>query len=298
MDVHDQRATETKQPPSRAPFQFGLKHVLAAPVWLALMLSASAMLGMFGAVLFILLSCLVISVWYRAWGCVVLVLAMALFVLLTLPAVDGGEAPPRACCANNLKQIGLALHNYHSDYGCFPPAYIADENGRPMHSWRVLILPYLEQKPLYAQYDFSEPWDGPNNRKLHGIDVFVYGCPSDRERAPRMTNYLAVVGPATAWPGTDSTRLVDFSDGMSSTILVVEVHNSGVHWMEPRDLHVVQMAPGVNSEAGQGISSAHEGGANVLFADGSVRFLPDDVLRDVFEALLTIDGGETVPAGF
>ena len=67
---------------------------------------------------------------------------------------------------NNLKQIAMALQCYHQANGCFPPAYIADKTGKPMHSWRVLILPYLDRDDLYKAYNFTEPWDGPNNKKL------------------------------------------------------------------------------------------------------------------------------------
>src|SRR5579872_1042254 len=77
----------------------------------------------------------------------------------TLPAIQAArEAARRAQCANNLKMIGLALAQYESQYGRFPPAYIADADGKPMHSWRVLILPYLDEESLYSEYDFSEPW--------------------------------------------------------------------------------------------------------------------------------------------
>src|SRR5262245_66359 len=86
---------------------------------------------------------------------------------LLLPAVQQGrEAARRSQCKNNLKQIALALLNYESRYGTFPPAYVADESGKPMHSWRVLILPDLDQQALYNDYNFSEPWDGPNNSRL------------------------------------------------------------------------------------------------------------------------------------
>ena len=69
-------------------------------------------------------------------------------------------------CTNNLKHIGLALLNYNDIFGCFPPAYTTDANGKPMHSWRVLILPFIEQQTLYKRYRFDEPWDGPNNSLL------------------------------------------------------------------------------------------------------------------------------------
>lgn len=217
----------------------------------------------------------------------------AMLAALLLPAPSGApEAPRRSQCSNNLKQIGLALYNYHDQYGSFPPAYIADENGRPVHSWRVLILPFLEQQPLYDQYRFDEPWDGPNNRRLHGLAMPVYHCPGGPPS--RATNYLAVIGPRTVWQGQKTTRLSDIADGSSNTLLVVEVAKSGIHWMEPRDLHVLQMARGINPKAGQGISSIHPGCANVSFADGSVRFLPDDFPPDLLDSLLSIDGGEKI----
>lgn len=105
---------------------------------------------------------------WRAAGIVFLILLYG-GCLVCLERLAGAqsvrEAARRVSCLNNLRHIELALHNYHNAHGCFPPAYIVDESGRPMHSWRVL-LPYLEQEALYDQYDFSEPWDGPNNRKL------------------------------------------------------------------------------------------------------------------------------------
>ena len=76
------------------------------------------------------------------------------------------ERSHRARCPNNLKQIAIALQSYHDEYGSLPPPYVAAADGQPMHSWRVLLLPFLECEPLYRQYRFDEPWDGPNNRKL------------------------------------------------------------------------------------------------------------------------------------
>ena len=152
-------------------------------------------------------------------------------------------------CQNNLKQIALALLNYHQANGCFPPAYIADKNGKPMHSWRVLILPYMEMNALYNAYDFTEPWDGPKNKKLLATALQGYVCPSDPNAyAPgaTQTSYVAVVGRNAAWAGEKSRKLgpVDFPGGASNTIMVVEVANSGIPWMEPRDLSLDALASG------------------------------------------------------
>jgi hypothetical protein len=220
------------------------------------------------------------------------------FLVLFLGVSETRPAARRSQCRNNLKQIALALHNYHDTYGSFPPAYIADENGRPMHSWRVLILPFLESSDLYSKYRFDEPWDGPNNRLLADRMPRVYRCPSETrtDQPSLMTSYLAVVGPETVWPGDKSRSISDIQDGTSTTLLVVESHNSGIHWMEPRDLHTGQMAREINPLHGQGICSCHPGCAGVVLVDGSVRFLVgDEWTRSDVDALLTVAGGEKSP---
>jgi prepilin-type processing-associated H-X9-DG protein len=163
-----------------------------------------------------------------------------------------------------------------------------------MHSWRVLILPFLEQKPLYDQYRFDEPWDGPNNRQLADKIVRIYSCDTDHPKPSTETSYVAIVGPDTCWPGDQPRKLNEITDGSSNTILVAEIHNSGIHWMEPRDLHVLQMAPTISPTAGQGISSDHPHGANVVYADGSTRWLPDTIPADVLRSWININDG-TLP---
>jgi hypothetical protein len=249
-------------------------------------------LGCFGVPLFVILACIAIGIYKRDLRYALPPFGIVLLTLLIQMQINPREASYRACCINQLKQIGIALHNYHDRYGSFPPAYVADADGKPMHSWRVLLLPFMEESDLFEQYRFDEPWDGPNNRKLH-MPVWCYRCPSATDNDVA-TNYVAVVGPATAWPGTKSTKFSDFADGTSNTIMVVEIANSGIHWMEPRDLHVVQMNTKINGKPGQGISSNHPTGACVLFADGSARFLYDNLPPETVKALLTIDGGEKV----
>lgn len=203
----------------------------------------------------------------------------------------GREGPRRFSCTNNLKQITLALHTYHDVHHRFPPAYIADENGRPMHSWRVLILPFLEQNSLYDRYDFNEPWDGPNNRLLLAEMPDVYRCPHDTTSTPT-TSYVAIVGPETAWPVATSVRLGGIRDGPGRTVLVVESHDAAIPWMQPADLESPVLVPRINRWPGPGISSAHPGGAQAAFADGHVEFLSDSLAPDEVRALLTISGGE------
>ena len=290
---------------SPAPFQFRIRDLLlvmllvSAFVALLVQQHPLLLLPLFGAIV------LCAIVWRKLWMPSTLVQAIGLLcglgflVFLMLPSLGPHpESVRRISCGNNLKQIVLALHDYHDVYGSLPPTYIADKNGRPMHSWRVLILPFIEQKPLYAKYRFDEPWDGPNNSKLAATIMKAYSCPAEHSQkgsaASLETDYVAIVGDHTAWQGEKALDFTAFQDGTSKVLMVVEVHNSGIHWMEPRDLHVSQMAPTVNPKHGQGISSAHPGGAQVGLADGAIRFLPDETPQDVLRSHINIGDG-TIP---
>jgi hypothetical protein len=290
------------------PLQFSLRGLLLITAGIAGACAIVSQMGLEGVVLL-----LVLATWGLMWigwkdfnryG-ILLIVGACGFVIssfsLIVHTIDFPRRPNhRGTCHMNLKQIALALHNYHDTYGSFPPAYIADTSGRPMHSWRVLILPFIEQKALYDQYRFDEPWDGPHNRLLADAMPRVYRCPSDPGAKPDspLMSYLAVVGPETAWPGEKARTFRDFKDGTSNTLLVVESHGSGIHWMEPRDLHTGQMAREINPSHGQGICSCHGSQreiAQAAFADGSVDALSNDLTREEVEALLTIAGGEGNP---
>jgi prepilin-type processing-associated H-X9-DG protein len=236
---------------------------------------------------------------------------LLMLALVSLPALFSWgwafgprEAAVRAHCTYNLKTIAFAMHQYHDDFGCLPPAFIPDELGRPKHSWRVLLLPYLAKtlerdseglKRLYEAYDFSEPWDGPHNGKLAEHMPIVYGCRNDPGRRESKTCYVVIVGAHTAFPGSRSIRFDDIRDGNSNTILCVETNNSGINWMEPKDYPVEQLAfASTNAPAGR-IGGNHAGGANIGFADGSVRFLHEsEVSAEALIAIATIDGGEPI----
>lgn len=231
------------------------------------------------------------------------VVIIAILVALLYPSLNGHPgATRRSTCKNNLKQFAVALHNYHDEYGSFPPAYVIDKDGRPLYSWRVLILPEIDQQPLYERLHLDEPWDSPHNRPLLDVDIPLYRCLSDvkaaeesgSEVATGMTNYLAVVGPDTVWPAPSLCRFDEITDDQSTTIVVVEVANSGIHWAEPRDLHVTQMARRVNPAAGMGLSSRHTSGTHVLRVDGSVRWIADDTPPEQLRAMLTRAGGEVI----
>lgn len=189
----------------------------------------------------------------------------------------------------------MAVANYYDKYMCYPPPFIADADGKPMHSWRVLLLPFLERDDVYVQYRFDEPWDGPNNRKLADQipDQFVlHGC---KKAGNVTTNYLRVVGAETASPADRVLTDQDIKDGISNTLFIVENVDSGIHWMEPRDLDFERMSFTI-SEPG-GISSWLEPPAGLLL-DGSVRSLPPQTPADVVRALLTRASGEEAASRF
>jgi hypothetical protein len=215
-----------------------------------------------------------------------------------LASVTGRTEPSRKSqCINNLKNIAFALQNYEAGKGAFPPAYIADAQGKPMHSWRVLILPQLDRNDLYKKYRFDEPWDGPNNRLLHNEIMSIYQCPGDEGIVgSTQTSYLAVLGDRTAWPGAKSRSVAEIQskDGADRTILLVETHNSGVHWMEPRDLELGSCLTGMDGPlAGKlpGTRSNHTNGGMVALVNGEVRFIGNDTPEAELEALLNVDDG-------
>jgi Protein of unknown function (DUF1559) len=188
----------------------------------------------------------------------------------------------------------LAVANYHDAFGSFPPAYVTDRDGKPMHSWRVLILPFLDQQELYNAYNFAESWDGPNNRKLEqriGSTYRRLGLDSDHLQT---TSFVAVVGPQTAWPGNRLMTRDEIGDGPSQTLLVVEVPDGRFRWLEPKDLEFDRMIFRINDSSQNGLGS-RLGGARVVSVDGSVRTLPDDFDPNTLRAMLTANGGERLP---
>ena len=224
----------------------------------------------------------------------VILLVVPCLIALLLPAVQQArEAARRSQCKNNLKQIGLALHNYHDVYGSFPPAYVADENGEPMYSWRVLILPYLDQQALYDSFDLSQPWDAPPNIDLLDRMPAVFRCPShgDEEDEGGITHYAGVTGENTIFQGAEPVQIADVTDGTSNTIMVGEVAYAGIAWTAPVDINIED-----NPDIGDpdGFSSDHVGGVHFLMTDGAVRFVSENIDSQTLENLYLRNDGNAI----
>jgi prepilin-type processing-associated H-X9-DG protein len=228
-------------------------------------------------------------------NCVGILFALPMLLIgpaLLLPAVQAArEAARRAQCSNNLKQIGLAMHNTVSAENHFPPPAIYDKEGKPLLSWRVKILPYVGQDSLYRKFHLDEPWDSPHNMALVSQMPEVYACPSAPSSNPRTngeTIYQVVVGAHTIFDDPKGVSLATITDGTSNTLLVCEAARP-VPWTKPEDIVLPDDAPPV------GIGPAHLGGFNVLFADGSVRLIKKSVDPSVLRAYATRDGNEVIP---
>jgi hypothetical protein len=221
-------------------------------------------------------------------GCLGSTLVM---VALLLPAVQAArEAARRAQCVNNLKQIALAMHNYHDAEGRFPAAALTGDSGQPLLSWRVALLPYLGEQGLYAQFHLDEPWDSPHNRAVASRMPTVFACPSEPPGGGGTTTYQVVVGPATMFTGSpEGVRISDITDGTSNTIMVVE-SATPVPWTAPQDLSAASPTPLA------GCGSKHPQGFNTALADGSVRFIKTSISPATFHNLLTRAGGEVISA--
>jgi prepilin-type N-terminal cleavage/methylation domain-containing protein/prepilin-type processing-associated H-X9-DG protein len=273
----------------------------------------------------------------------VVIAIIGTLVALLLPAVQKvREAAARAQCQNNLHQIGLALHNYHDTQKHFPPS----DTNRPQkrHSWVAFVLPFLEQTPLYNRYKFKKDWYNPKNQKVVSKQLRLLQCPSspvvdpvdqlypsqpacgDYNATNGVSPMLVAVGlvPQTDLRGVllsnTYSRILDITDGTSSTILIAEDagrpqlwnagrlvpggYATGGAWADRRGPFTLSgstvdgSAPfgpcALNCTNDNEVYSFHTGGANVLFADGSVQFLHATVSVRTLAALITRSGGEVV----
>ncbi len=225
----------------------------------------------------------------RATTVLTVLLAIAIGWWICSPRQGPGfPASKRMMCANNMKWIGLALRQYEIDHGTFPPAFIPGDDEQPSHSWRVLLLPYLNQQDLYDRYRFDEPWDGPNNSKLAAMMPDVFRCPACiGETPPTHTNYVACLHNDSVLSGSVPNARSSIDDPIRGTLLISETRTHAVHWMSPFDLPSTEMYAEIAD--GMGI---HDRGFNAVMADGAALFLPRTITPSDFESLVTRSGNE------
>lgn len=183
----------------------------------------------------------------------------------------------------NLEAIHYALRQYQAEYGSLPPAAQKNDQNLPVNSWRVHLLPWLGQPTRGFRYDLNEPWFSEQNRHFvsrmparspqFGPGIFETWNEDYRPR--QQTRFLAVTGPGTVWPDDGTVRLADIPHP-DRTVLLLEVPDSQIHWMEPADLP---------------LSDLHIAGpVHALFADGQVRLInPDDSSRAELRALFLLE---------
>ena len=188
--------------------------------------------------------------------------------------------------ANNLKQIAVAMHNYHDTHKRFPPAASYDVQGRPLLSWRVHLLPLLDKESLYRKFHLQEPWDSPHNRTLQKEMPAFYSC-SPRQEGQTDSSYFLLTGPGTVFPGTEGASMSDIRDGTSTTILAVEAKRA-IPWTKPED--IPYRADGNLPELG----GHFDGFFHLLLCDGAVRRLPEDIDPSILRAAITKSGGEVL----
>ena len=222
---------------------------------------------------------------------------VTVFACRPTPHSVAPEAAFRTQCKNNLKQIGLALHNYHDIHQMFPTPV----QQRFDRSWRVTLLPLLQEEKLYERYNQDAEWDHPSNLPLADELVRSLDCPGRPARVDDqnrfLTAYSAVTGPGAAFENGKYIRIREFTDGTTNTLMVTEACGKQIVWTEPKDVStknaVLQInAPGTQLHQSAGIASSyHTDGANVLMTDGSARFISQNIDREILEKIVTRAGG-------
>jgi hypothetical protein len=216
------------------------------------------------------------------------VIAAGCVLALVIPAVGAVRgAAARAQSTNNLKQLGLAVHNYEATYGELPPAVVRDADGKPLYSGRVLLLPFLEQSALFNQWKKDEAWNGPTNGAISKTVLKVFMDPADQDQVTARTDYLFITGPGSVFEEVkdEKVTLGRITDGTSNTILMMEIKGAGVNWAEPQDIDINNVWPH---------KGHHKKGTLMLFADGSVRMMTDDLDPGTVREMATRNGGEIV----
>lgn len=226
---------------------------------------------------------------FAGWGTPLTIAGIGcLLVLFFTPVARMIPRQParRTQCTNNLREIAMVLYQYQVTHGEFPPAYTVDANGKPLHSWRTLILPLLGRRDLYESIDLTKPWNDPANSAAYNTTVPIFLCPS--ATCPRNhTTYLANAAKDGFFSAAEPRKLADITDVQGKTLLVIEVDShQSVHWMSPLDADEARILSIGES------ASPHSGGMNAAMCDGSVLFLRGNMPAADRRAMISIANGD------
>ncbi len=210
-----------------------------------------------------------------------------LLVALLLPAVQSGRgAARRMQSQNNLKQVGMALHNYHDTYNTFPPAVVTDANGQPLYSGRVLLLPFMEQNSLYEAFDKNKAWNSPENLAISEQMIPTFCDPASKSTVRNRSDYVFVTGAGTIFDGDKSINMAGITDGTSNTLMMIETATGPTNWAEPKEW---------NADTGTLPAGNHPRVVLVLYADGSVRAVQPQAVQGFLKQLTTRNDGQVIP---
>lgn len=223
----------------------------------------------------------------------VLAAAIGVFASTAAPAIMTASATAgRMQDQNRLKQLLLAMHNYHDTYRGFPQRAVTTEDGKPLLSWRVAILPFIEQQALYEQFRLDEPWDSDHNKTLVEKMPDVFRARGDAPTSTT-TRFLAIIGEGALLDEKETVSLANVTDGTSNTIALVQAaKDKAVPWTKPDDLTLNE------KKLIEGLLDAEAGGFLAALADGSVQWIPGSIDDATLKALITRAGGEVIQYDF
>jgi len=248
--------------------------------------------GILPSVVLIIFCLLIVA---RKYQLSIAFVGLLLLLGFLLPVFQGARpAALRMKCGNNLRDIVIAIHDYESVHGHLPPPYTISDTGVPLHSWRVLLLPYLGNQELFDQIDLTKPWDDPVNLSCHDLIPDVYRCAAVRLQSKwrtteDTTNYIAVVGERTAWPIEGTRTFNEISDGLSATIAVMESEAHRLPWMSPTDPTLEAFVQVAAAESPDRIQNPHEDSPGFAFFDKQSRRQWKPMSEDNLKAMFLID---------
>jgi hypothetical protein len=210
-----------------------------------------------------------------------------------LEFMAGGGASARMVSSNNLKQISLAVYNYESTFGHYPPAATLGKKGKKLLSWRVAILPYIEQEELFKKFNQDEPWDSEHNLKVFKDNPMpkIFAVPGTKNLDDKKTHYQVFVGNGAMFETVAALKVSDMRDGTSNTVMIATAATA-VEWTKPDD---IEFDPKAEMKK---LLLVQNGVTTMAMGDGSVRAVSETLAEMTLKAVITRNGGEVIGNDF